>query len=70
MPEKKKKARVIKKEKKPVLAVKEPQLSWIPVFNRSLVELGVTYGALPVFLFLKGNSLLNMGCLILRSLRV
>jgi hypothetical protein len=40
MPEKKKKARGIKKEKKPVLAVKESQLSWIPVFNRLLLEFG------------------------------
>jgi HSP20 family protein len=40
MSEKKKKARAIKKEKKPVLAVKEPQPSWIPVFNRLLEEFG------------------------------
>jgi HSP20 family protein len=40
MAEKKKKARAIKKEKKPVLAVKEPQPSWIPVFNRLLEEFG------------------------------
>jgi len=40
MAEKKKKARAIKKEKKPVLAVKESQLSWIPVFYRLLVEFG------------------------------
>jgi len=40
MAEKKKKARAIKKEKKPVLAVREPQPSWIPVFNRLLEEFG------------------------------
>jgi HSP20 family protein len=40
MAEKKKKARAIKKKKKPVLAVKEPQPSWIPVFNRMLEEFG------------------------------
>jgi len=35
-----KKARAIKKEKKPVLAVKEPQPSWFPVVNRLLEEFG------------------------------
>jgi HSP20 family protein len=40
MAEKKKRARAIKKKKKPVLAVKEPQPSWIPVFNRLLEEFG------------------------------
>lgn len=40
MAEKKKKARAIKKEKKPVLAVKEPQPSWFPVVNRLLEEFG------------------------------
>jgi HSP20 family protein len=40
MSEKKKGARAVKKEKKPVLAVKEPQPSWIPVFNRLLEEFG------------------------------
>jgi HSP20 family protein len=40
MAEKKKRARAIKKKKKPVLAVKEPQPSWIPVFNRMLEEFG------------------------------
>jgi HSP20 family protein len=40
MPEKKKKALAIKKEKQPVrgLAVREPQPSWIPVVNRLLEE--------------------------------
>jgi HSP20 family protein len=37
---KKKGALAIKKEKKPVLAVREPQPSWIPVFNRLLDEFG------------------------------
>jgi len=36
----KKKARAIKKEKKPVLAVREPQPSWFPVLNRLLEEFG------------------------------
>ena len=36
----KKKARAIKKEKKPVLAVREPQPSWFPVINRLLDEFG------------------------------
>jgi HSP20 family protein len=40
MSEKKKRARAIKKKKKSVLAVKEPQPSWIPVFNRLLEEFG------------------------------
>ena len=40
MVEKKKKARAIKKEKKPVLAVKEPHPSWFPVVNRLLEEFG------------------------------
>jgi len=40
MAEKKKKARALKKEKKPVLAVRGPQPSWIPVFNRLLEEFG------------------------------
>jgi HSP20 family protein len=40
MSEKKNKAPAVKKEKKPVLAVKEPQPSWIPVFNRLLEEFG------------------------------
>jgi len=40
MPEKKKKALAIKKEKEPVLAVREPQPSWIPVVNRLLEEFG------------------------------
>jgi len=38
MPEKKKKALAIKKEKQPVLAVREPQPSWFPVVNRLLEE--------------------------------
>jgi HSP20 family protein len=37
---KKKGALATKKEKKPVLAVREPQPSWIPVFNRLLDEFG------------------------------
>jgi hypothetical protein len=40
MSKKKKGALAVKKEKKPVLAVKEPQPSWIPVFNRMLEEFG------------------------------
>jgi HSP20 family protein len=40
MPKKKKGALAIKKEKKPVLAVREPQPSWIPVINRLLDEFG------------------------------
>jgi HSP20 family protein len=40
MSEKRKKARAIEKEKKPVLAVKEPQPSWFPVVNRLLEEFG------------------------------
>jgi HSP20 family protein len=40
MSEKKKKAHAIKKEKKPVLAVREPQPSWVPVVNRLLEEFG------------------------------
>ena len=38
MSEKKKGELAIKKEKKPVLAVREPQPSWIPVVNRLLEE--------------------------------
>jgi HSP20 family protein len=40
MAEKKERARGIKKEKKPVLAVREPQPSWFPVVNRLLEEFG------------------------------
>ena len=40
MSKKKKGVLAIKKEKKPVLAVREPQPSWIPVFNRLLDEFG------------------------------
>ncbi|PVX26117.1 MAG: hypothetical protein CW716_06695 [Candidatus Bathyarchaeum sp.] len=40
MVEKKKKARAIKKEKKPVLAIKEPEPSWFPIVNRLLEEFG------------------------------
>jgi HSP20 family protein len=38
MSKKKKGALAIKKEKQPVLAVREPQPSWIPVINRLLEE--------------------------------
>jgi len=40
MSEKKKAARAVKKEKKSVLAVKEPQPSWFPVVNRLIEEFG------------------------------
>jgi HSP20 family protein len=40
MPKKKKGAIEIKKEKKTVPVVREPQPSWIPVFNRLLDEFG------------------------------
>jgi len=40
MSKKKKKAPAIKKEKKSVLAVREPQPSWFPVVNRLLEEFG------------------------------
>ena len=35
---KKKKRVAVKKEKQPVLAVREPQPSWVPVVNRWLEE--------------------------------
>ena len=40
MSKKKKAALAIKKEKKPVLAVREPQPSWFPVVNRLIEEFG------------------------------